>query len=54
MKYFEKEELPIGIQMVIDSNYDTFNYAVIEEHSTSLFNENNECYAVIMEEDYDF
>lgn len=48
-----KEYLPLGVQVVIDYSYEEFKYAIIEEHSTSLYDVNDDCYAVVLEESYD-
>lgn len=49
---FNKNCLPVGVQIVIDSSYEEFKYAEIYPHCTILHSIDDECYAIVAEEAY--
>lgn len=51
---YNRSNLPLGVQIVIDSSYDRFKYAICEQHRVLLYNTEGDCYAEIKEENWDF
>lgn len=52
-RVYNKEELPLGVQLVIDSTAYEFGYCRVFDTHCSLYTESGFCYEVVSREDWD-
>lgn len=52
-RVYNKEELPLGVQLVIDSTAYEFGYCRVFDTHCSLYTESGFCYETVSREDWD-